>query len=821
MTDADPDERCAAAIPDNSDADIEYTLDDKILFFKERECLLLLLESRRLLASMIAIKQKQTAILIEQKAAADFASKQKTGKMTVQEIQDILQSQLGDDDYDMVSEIQELKKNLIVAVRTNHKLERDLAKLDKRIALLIKNKQSLQEVLAASKGMRKKGKIEEHQMDPKKMEHYQDMFYLLQTDPKYLARCIYLISPQQLESFLDTVILTLFGDAYSPREEFLQLSLFQLAMQKEMSVIKNLTDFIGGQSETVLPKMINTYNKQKQGAQYLKSILYKPLTDFVAIHENLELNPLLVYQTMINEQEIKTGIKSDLPRSIPAETAAENPEVSATLARRFKTFESLCQSFVDVIIGSLDQLPYGLRWLCKQIRDLCLQQFATTNEDDISKVIIYFVYYRFINAAIVSPDNFHILEDEDLSPVTMKNLVTVSRVLQQMFNSRQFDPEKPGEKFLTPLNPFIARNEPTIKYYIKSISQVDDPEDHLQVNKYMELAQRTKPVIIISLHEIFRTHSLLYENLSELAPESDDPLRIIMNDLGPCEGQSSEEDRDDREIQLTLTNRFKVDMEEEAEHTRIYAETKELVIPILRLVPVQSSIHRLNLMDVLESGIKHATETKNKTLQTQINKILENLGRLENAEMVSKEDDYESFVHDVALEVANRSTIREQQRKEVARLKATLDNLLTHQRFVDESITSYQDYLKACKERQYMVLATKKRKPMFGKSKKPVNEGYKLAPIKFKYKTLVKTGVIIDSEVPAISHKRTTFVISSDQAGVFDVVAKIGGLKVAEANLVLDDMLEMHYNNINRLELDNVTLDVNMTIHLINKNFLS
>jgi len=86
---------------------------------------------------------------------------------------------------------------------------------------------------------------------------------------------------------------------------------------------------------------------------------------------------------------------------------------------------------------------------------------------------------------------------------------------------------------------------------------------------------------------------------------------------------------------------------------------------------------------------------------------------------------------------------------------------------------------------------------------------------------LVKSGVIIDSDVPAISHKRTTFVISSEMAGVFDVVAKIGGMKVAEANLVLDDLLEMHYNNINRLELDNVTLDVNMTIHLINKNFLS
>ena len=65
-------------------------------------------------------------------------------------------------------------------------------------------------------------------------------------------------------------------------------------MQKEMSVIKNLTDFIGGQSETVLPKMINAYNKKKQGAQYLKSILQKPLSEFITIQENLELNPLLV-----------------------------------------------------------------------------------------------------------------------------------------------------------------------------------------------------------------------------------------------------------------------------------------------------------------------------------------------------------------------------------------------------------------------------------------------------------------------------------------------------------------------------------------------
>ena len=55
-------------------------------------------------------------------------------------------------------EIQELKKQLVISMRQNHKLERDLAKLDKRIALLIKNRLSLQDVLVANRGMRSQKK---------------------------------------------------------------------------------------------------------------------------------------------------------------------------------------------------------------------------------------------------------------------------------------------------------------------------------------------------------------------------------------------------------------------------------------------------------------------------------------------------------------------------------------------------------------------------------------------------------------------------------------------------------------------------------------
>jgi hypothetical protein len=49
----------------------------------------------------------------------------------------------------------------------------------------------------------------------------------------------------------------------------------------------------------------------------------------------------------------------------------------------------------------------------------------------------------------------------------------------------------------------------------------------------------------------------------------------------------------------------------------------------------------------------------------------------------------------------------------------------------------------------------------------------------------------------------------------------MAGLEVEQMTLELDDLLERRYNNINTLELDQVTLGVNMTIHLINKNFLA
>eukprot|EP01099_Mayorella_cantabrigiensis_P006851 TRINITY_DN585_c0_g1_i1.p1 TRINITY_DN585_c0_g1~~TRINITY_DN585_c0_g1_i1.p1 ORF type:complete len:871 (+),score=226.12 TRINITY_DN585_c0_g1_i1:44-2656(+) len=772
---------------------------------EEKECLLLLLEARVLLQSLIKWKEADIAGMWQEQLQKDEEEKKRTGNMSVTEIQRLLQANPEDDSEDLLSKLQELKQQLALEVRRNHVLGNDLAKLDKRIALLIKSRDpnfirdSLNIKLKSQKKPSGPHPTSNNQISIKQLEYYQDLFYLLQTEPRYLARLLYLMNQDQMENFLDTTILTLFGEAYSPREEFLILSLFQKAIETELSVLKNVGEFLT--AESVVPKMVVTYNRRKLGLEYLKQTLSPILNKFLAKEDmNLELGALGIYQNMINDIEIRTGEKCPLDRNITEEEAAKNPDVDAILQKRLTDLEDVCQLVLDGIISSLNHLPYGLRWICKTIREMCKKKFPDCNLEELLRLQGFFLYFRFINPALVTPDAFQLV-NRDLSTVDRKNLVIVAKVLQYLFNLKTFSV---AEKNLQTLNGFIHEKQEVIIEYFNAVVQVANPEEELEVDKYLELTQKAKPIILISPHEIVSTHKSLLVHLNEIAPDKDDPLRLVLTDLG--EPSSDIGPDDDRELQLTLNNRFKVDMEQESEVSRLYAETKEFVIPILRMVPLVQSVVRLNLMDILEAGIKFAADTNNKQLSNQINRVLENIQKLEEEGKMTKNDNYDSFVLDVALEVANRRAIREQQRKEIARLSASLEKLQKHSLYINEQITDYTKYLRDCLNQHYNP--NKK-----GKVKKP------LGPFKFTYKELAKKGVIIDSDVPQLSQKGTIFVISSEDVGVFDIEAKIAGISVEKMKIELDDLLEKHYSHIERLELDQVVLDVNMTLHLINTKF--
>jgi Ras GTPase-activating-like protein IQGAP2/3 len=74
---------------------------------------------------------------------------------------------------------------------------------------------------------------------------------------------------------------------------------------------------------------------------------------------------------MITQIEEDQGtLPPNLPRGISPEAAAENKDVQTIIAPRLNMLMEIANTFLLTIIESMDSVPYGIRWICKQIRSL-------------------------------------------------------------------------------------------------------------------------------------------------------------------------------------------------------------------------------------------------------------------------------------------------------------------------------------------------------------------------------------------------------------------------------------------------------------------
>jgi hypothetical protein len=162
-------------------------------------------------------------------------------------------------------------------------------------------------------------------------------------------------------------------------------------------------------------------------------------------------------------------------------------------------------------------------------------------------------------------------------------------------------------------------------------------------------------------------------------------------------------------------------------------------------------------------------------------------------------------VHDLALEVTNRAAIRERQKKEIARLKTTLEKLKKNTAFLSEQIADYEKYLEDALRKQYE-----------GKKESKLRK-----PVKFSFEKLDKMGVIVDSDLGEKERKNVKFAISVPETGIFEVVIKLDKTNQDKVQIRLDELLEKHYRQEESLEVPHFTLSVDMTLYLVNKEVLT
>lgn len=124
---------------------------------------------------------------------------------------------------------------------------------------------------------------------------------------------------------------------------------------------------------------------------------------------------------MISDYEAKTGKISELPKKVTSEEAEENADVQRLIDQRIHKLGEITDNFVQALINSLPQIPYGIRWICKQIKVFMGKYFPESTRAQSCSMIGGFFLLRFINPAIVTPQAFMLVETK-LSTMNRRNL---------------------------------------------------------------------------------------------------------------------------------------------------------------------------------------------------------------------------------------------------------------------------------------------------------------------------------------------------------------------------------------------------------------
>jgi Ras GTPase-activating-like protein IQGAP2/3 len=234
----------------------------------------------------------------------------------------------------------------------------------------------------------------------------------------------------------------------------------------------------------------------------------------------------------------------------------------------------IANSFLQTIINSIDEVPYGIRWICKQIRSLTKRKYPDATDFAICSLIGGFFFLRFINPAIVTPQAY-MLVDGPPAKHPRRTLTLIAKMLQNLANK----PSYAKEQYMMSLNPFVENNKTRINAFLNALCDVGDFYETLEVrmldactvvgtlltplgpqmDQYMALSKKDLQ-IQITLNELYVTHSLVAQHVDVLAPNEKHHLRILLAELGPSPGQVAR--KENRTLELPLFSRWETPIQD-------------------------------------------------------------------------------------------------------------------------------------------------------------------------------------------------------------------------------------------------------------------
>jgi Ras GTPase-activating-like protein IQGAP2/3 len=515
--------------------------------------------------------------------------------------------------------------------------------------------------------------------------------------------------------------------------------------------------------------MMTTYTRRGPGQSFLKTVLADRINGLIELKDlDLEINPLKVYERMCDQLQEDTGsLPASLPRGITAEEAAENPQVQAIIEPRLTMLMEIANGFLTTIIDGLEETPYGIRWICKQIRSLTKRKYPDANDQVICTLIGGFFFLRFINPAIVTPKSYMLI-DGTPAEKPRRTLTLIAKMLQNLANK----PSYAKEPYMAKLQPFIHHNKERVNRFMLELCEVSDFYESLEMDNYVALSKRDLE-LSITLNEVYATHALLEKHAAELnRGDENSHLAVLLQDLGSAPQQVSR--KDNRAITLPLFSKWETaimdDLTQALDITTeevYFMEAKSTFVQILRSLPTSGTTAVTRRPLRLERVADAAAQLRNDAVMVRKGiRATELLSQLQEFGVLSKEDGYGLLRDEIEQELQHLGSLKEGVLVETGKLQEVYKTIRDHNAYLVGQLDTYKSYLHNVRSQSEGARRGIAGIGIGGLGKQAQQQKV-LGPYKFTHQQLEKEGVIQRSNVPDNRRANIYFNFTSPLPGTF------------------------------------------------------
>ncbi|KAI4129716.1 MAG: hypothetical protein LQ338_002100 [Usnochroma carphineum] len=783
---------------------------------------------------------------------------------------------LNDSDFDFDEEVEfeSLRKTVVQHVRQNELADQYITQLDIKIALLVKNKITLDEVVKHQRHFggdagRLLTNSEMSSKDPfdlkalnknsrKKLEHYQELFFVLQTQPQYLARLFRRIREQATAEKecerIRHLMMGVFGYAQKRREEYYLIKLITRSMKEEIEHCHSLQDYLRG--NFFWSKIFGAYVKSPRDRKYMRDVMGPIIKENILDNPELDLesDPMQIYLSAIENEQLRTGQRSRRSPDIPREEAIRDEETRRTFIIHLQDLRDIADQCFAALEDQLHKMPFGVRYIVQQMFESLANRFQSDDQGHILQVVGHWLWRSYLQPALVEPEKYGVV-DRGLSQEHKRNIGEVARVLGQVALGKLFGGEN---AFLQPLNSYVGESIQRLGDIWSNLIDVPSAETQFDIDEFNDLYARTKPTLYIKMADIFSIHHLVAGDMPNICPNQDDILREVIRELGSVQNNEHElKHVSNSEICLTLNPKLHDKEDPDAEAKTLFMETKRCVLYIIRVQSGSSLMEIMVKPITLEDEDRWATlvhdelstNTSRRTRgayseSTSLIDIaslsyaelkrtaLENILRLEQTGHLTRHNHYQDILNEIAVDIRTKHRRRVQRQRELEGVRLTLARLNDQATYLEQQLKTYNDYI----EQAMVTLQNKKGKKRFlmpftkqwDHERELQRSGRvpKFGSFKYSAQELANRGILVAWRgYTERQWAHIDLTISSNEVGVFTLEGSNGPIAIpgASARVPLDDLLQAQFNNTQFLEFfgggGEVRVNVNLFLHLIMRKF--